>query len=243
MDWHARYTTQAAWTRDLRLYLFRSAGLSSAQRVLEVGCGTGAILSEVSSRAVLHGLDIDLAALEACGMHAPAVLRTCADALDLPYPRAVFDIVFCHFLLLWVGDPLRAVSEMKRVVRPDGHVLALAEPDYTARVDRPAILEPLGRWQAGSLRQQGADPAFGARLAETFFQAGLKLVETGTIQTRGKEKLSPAQRESEWAVLKSDLAGYIPPGDLQRMKALDEAAWLRGERTLHVPTYFAWGKV
>ena len=242
MDWHARYTAQAAWTRDLRAYLFQGAGLPSARRVMEAGCGTGAVLSELPSRASLHGLDISLAMLEGCGKHVPAAIRACGDVLALPYADETFDIVYCHFLLLWVDDPVRALREMKRVTRPGGHVLALAEPDYTSRVDQPAALEPLGRWQADALRRQGADPGIGAQLARTFYQAGLDIVETGTIRARGMKQLSPAERQSEWAVLESDLGGFIPAAELARMKAIDEAAWQSGERILYVPTFFAWAR-
>jgi SAM-dependent methyltransferase len=242
MDWHVRYTQQASWTRDLRAYLFDRAQVKSARRILEVGCGTGAILRELVTPAALHGLDLEAASLTQCGINAPAASRLRADALRLPYPAASFDIVYCHFLLLWVRDPLQAVREMKRVARPGGHILALAEPDYIARVDEPSALAPLGRWQAESLRRQGADPGFGARLAETFFQAGIPLVETGTIQSRGKEALTPAERDLEWAVLESDLAGFVPDADLQKMKALDGQAWASGARVLNVPTYFAWGR-
>lgn len=241
MDWHARYTQQANWTRDLRAYLFERAGMKTARRVLEVGCGTGALLQDLSTPAALHGLDLEPAALAQCGVHAPGVSRVRADALRLPYPAAAFDIVFCHFLLLWVRDPLQALREMKRVARPGGHILALAEPDYTARVDKPPALAPLGRRQAESLRRQGADAGFGARLAGTFFQAGIPLVETGVIQS-AKEASTPGERELEWAALESDLAGSGPGVDLQKMKRLDEQAWARGERVLEVPTYFAWGR-
>lgn len=242
MDWHARYLQQARWTRDLRTYLLERAGWREARRALEVGCGTGAILREWAGPASLHALDLEPAALAQCGLHAPGAHRVRADGLDLPYPAATFDITFCHFFLLWVRDPLQALLEMKRVTRPGGSILALAEPDYTARVDEPPELRPLGRWQAESLRRQGADVGFGARLAETFFQAGIPLVETGPIQSRGDES-APGERELEWTVLEADLAGLVPSEDIQAMKRLDERAWANGTRVLHVPTYFAWGRV
>jgi hypothetical protein len=143
---------------------------------------------------------------------------------------------------LWVGDPLQALREMKRVTRTGGHVLALAEPDYTARVDRPHELALLGQWQTEALRRQGADPAVGHRLVDLFFRAGIEIVETGPI-TAAQRPPSPQERQIEWAVIESDLAGLVSVEDLRGMRRLDEAAWARGERTLHVPTYFVWGRV
>lgn len=241
MDWHARYLQQARWTRDLSAYLFERAGRGEAGRALEVGCGTGAILREWTGPALLHAMDLEPDALPQCGLYAPSAHRVRADGLALPYPASAFDITFCHFFLLWVRDPLQALLEMKRVTRPGGSVLALAEPDYTARMDEPPELRPLGRWQAESLRRQGADVGFGARLAETFFQAGIPLIETGPIQSRGNES-APGEREMEWAALEADLAGFVPGEDIQTMKRLDRQAWANGTRVLHVPTYFAWGK-
>jgi hypothetical protein len=44
-------------------------------------------------------------------------------------------------------------------------------------------------------------------------------------------------------VLEADLTGIVPRREIQKMKKLDEQAWQRGERVLHVPTYFAYGLV
>lgn len=242
MNWHERYTQQARWTRDLRAYLFDRAGLRRAQRVLEVGCGTGAILASMTTPASLHGLDLAAAALAEAKIHAPGVDLVRGDVLSLPYPDFTFDITFCHFLLLWVRDPLQAAREMARVTRPGGSVLALAEPDYSQRVDKPESLAALGKWQADALRRQGADPSFGARLAQTFAQAGIEVLEAGTIQ-RSENEASRRERENEWAVIESDLAGSVSGEDIQKMKLLDEEAWARGERVLFVPTYFVRGRV
>jgi len=242
MNWHQRYLQQAGWTRELRNYLFKKAGLKSAERVIEVGCGTGAVLADLSTSATLHGLDLDRAALTECKVHAPGAILTQGDAHFLPFPDESFDLAYCHFLLLWVVNPLQAVSELKRVTRRGGSILALAEPDYTARVDQPAELAPLGQWQTESLERQGADPSFGGQLAETFHKAGINLIETGPIQGLGKMR-SPREWEQEWDVIEADLAGMVPAEEIQRMKILDEKAWEHGARTLHIPTFFAWGKI
>ena len=238
MNWHSRYLQQAAWTRDLRVYLFEQAGLVNAKRVLEVGCGTGAILCELTDSAMIHGIDLNHAALAECKINAPGVMLTQGDAFSLPYPDKSFDIVYCHFLLLWVNDPVQVVCEMARVGRT---ILALAEPDYSGRVDEPAELKLLGEWQAEALRRQGANSNFGGRLAETFYNLGVELIETGPIQGQVVMR-SSEDWENEWLVIESDLRGWVPATEFQKIKSLDQVARSRGERFLHVPTYFAWGK-
>jgi ubiquinone/menaquinone biosynthesis C-methylase UbiE len=242
MNWHTRYAQQAAWTRDLRNYIFERIGLSSAQSVLEVGCGTGAILSELPRRPTIHGLDIDRVALTECRINAPDALLIQGNALEFPYLDRSFDIVYSHFLLLWVNDPLLALQEMKRVTRSGGYVIAFAEPDYLHRLDEPRELIALGEWQTQALIRQGADPSLGARLAELFFQAGIQIVETGTIQGQRNEP-SAGEWELEWDVIESDLMGQVAEADIQKMKRLDKQARERKTRALHVPTHFAWGLI
>ncbi|MDI6770340.1 MAG: methyltransferase domain-containing protein [Anaerolineales bacterium] len=243
MDWHARFSQQAGWTRSLRDYIFDAIDLRRAGRILEVGCGTGALLAELPSQAAVHGLDLEPARLTEARLHAPRALLTNGDASCLPFPAQTFDITFCHFLLLWVKYPPDVLCEMRRVTRPGGFVLALAEPDYSRRVDKPKAFAPLGRWQSESLWRQGADPTVGGRLAGLFAEAGITLLETGSLRGVGTHPLTPEERELEWVVLEADLAGFVTARKLQRIKKLDEEAWRRGERVLHVPTYYAWGRV
>jgi SAM-dependent methyltransferase len=242
MNWHARYIQQANWTRDLRNYIFDKVHVDDAQHIFEVGCGTGAVLSEVPTHQNLYGLDINRTSLDACRLLVPGAALTEGDALQLPYLNPTFDIVYCHFLLLWVRDPLQALLEMKRVTKHDGYVIAFAEPNYLQRVDAPEELIPLGKWQTESLIQQGADPGLGARLAELFFEAGIAIFETGTIQGP-KSEPSPNEWELEWNVIETDLDGWVPEPDIQRMKRLDRRAREQRTRVLHVPTHFAWGQV
>jgi SAM-dependent methyltransferase len=242
MNWHKRYAQQADWTRELRSYIFEKTDFRHAQRVLEVGCGTGAVISEVQQGPAIYGLDIDHQALVECGQHAPQAMRVQGDALTLPYPDRSFDIVYSHFLLLWVGHPLQALHEMKRVTRQGGYVIAFAEPDYVHRIDRPGELVPLGTWQTDSLRRQGADPGLGSKLAGLFHEAGIAIRETGEIQY-GDQQPSVEDWRIEWEVIEADLQGTVSLQDIQKMKMLDQQAHQQGTRILHVPTYFAWGTV
>jgi len=243
MDWDKRFRQQAEWTRLLRAYLFDKTGLVDAQRVLEVGCGTGVLLAGLPTRAAVHGLDLDPDRLAEARQHAPTAWLARGDALCLPYHSAIFDITFCHFLLLWVLNPLQAMHEMRRVTRPGGCVLALAEPDDSGRIDLPKALEPLGRWQAESLRRQGADPNLGRRLGELFAGAGITVIETGCLSKCETHSLMRGEWQMEWGVLEADLAGVVPDEELKRIKKLDEEAWMSGERVLYVPTHYAWGRL
>ncbi len=247
-DWHARYTQQARWTRDLRAYLFQKAGLNGMARLLDIGCGTGVLEPELraSSAAAITALDIDPGRLD-LAKHTTAALGGLAlvqgDALRLPVAGGSFDACLCHFLLLWLSDPLQALREMARVTRPGGSLLVLAEPDYGGRIDYPIELGLLGEQQAAALRRQGADPQLGRRLRALLQAAGLAEVESGVMGGQWSGPGDPEEAGLEWSILRDDLAGALPPVELERLQAIDRLARSEGRRLLFVPTFYAWGKV
>lgn len=244
-DWHRRFTQQAQWTKDLRTYLYQRAGIENAHCILEVGCGTGAVLRDFPEKVPFHtGLDIDRTHLNVAMRISPKAKLTQGDGHTLPYPEDRFDISLCHFLLLWVDDPTQVVDEMVRVTRPGGAVLALAEPDYGGRIHYPEELGQLGEWQTESLRKQGADPLMGRKLAGLFHGAGLQSVETGALGGQWSGPPDWEAWESEWAVLESDLKDKPSFSEkLGFFKGLDKSAYEKGERVLFVPTFYAWGRV
>lgn len=244
-QWHHRFQQQAGWTAWIRRHLIERVQLPPNARVLEFGCGTGAITRELAAGSPLRtfGFDIRLDYLQLARRQDPNTRYLQADAYHPPLSPAACDAVICHMFLLWIADPARVLGEMARCVRPGGWVMALAEPDYAGRIDHPRELGALGRWQAESLRKQGAYPDRGRELAGLFSGAGLHHVETGVLGGQWRSADALAGFEQEWQVLLSDLEGEIPADTLNQLRQLDHTARKTGERILFVPTFYAIGQV
>ncbi len=244
-DWHRRFEVQAGWTREVREHIFSSYPVGPDSRLLETGCGTGALIASLVERfpARYAGVDLDGPRLEFARRILPRGAFMRADGRRLPFADGAFDGAFCHFLLLWTADPLSILVEMARVVKPGGFVAALAEPDYSARIDHPAPLAELGRMQRRALKAQGADPELGRKLCGLFAQAGLANVQSGILGARWQNTGAGEEFDSEWEVLESDLSATVSPARVARWKAADLAARQAGRRVLFVPTFYAVGEV
>lgn len=152
-------TRTGMWTGDAREALV-DLDLGSAERVLDVGCGTGeftAVLrEETPDEATVVGVDRDPDLLG----HAPGPTVR-ADALSLPFADSTFDVVACQALLVNLPDPTTALREFRRVSR--GRVAAV-EPDNAAvsvdsTVDDEAVLARRARERY--LRGAGTDVSLG----------------------------------------------------------------------------------
>ncbi|SDD10708.1 class I SAM-dependent methyltransferase [Aquimonas voraii] len=108
---------------------------ADAQRLLEVGVGTGLALPRYPRSAQIVGLDLspDMLArararvrdggLQDHTGQAPALL--CADAEQLPFKDASFDCITLPYVLSVTPNPARLLAELRRVCRTGGRVLIL----------------------------------------------------------------------------------------------------------------------
>lgn len=227
----------------MRSHLFARLGLTSTKRVIEVGCGTGVITKDLSNRysAAVHGADLSLDFLRNAHSIDQRTDYSCADVFALPYPDETFDAIVCHFFLLWISNLPAALSEMRRVTKKAGFILALAEPDYAGRIDYPDSLRELGQWQSLALKKQGANPEIGRRLMSEFINSGLHEVESGLLGGQWRTTYNPDAFESEWKVLESDLNTFVPASTLKTLRQIDQASHMKGERILFIPTFYAIG--
>ena len=242
---HARYRLQATWTAAIRRRLLADLPSDPAGRILEVGSGTGVITSELSDQysGKTYGVDIDPAAAAFSASYDVRSRFAVADGGALPFPDGGVDACVCHFLLLWVPDPAGLLREMVRVTRSNGHVIAMAEPDYCARIDYPEGLVELGTTQAEALRGRGADPSIGRKLRALLNAAGLTRVVAGVLGGEWSTAEDPETTESEWQVLENDLSELFEPDRLAVCREMDQRSRVAGERILFVPTFFASGRV
>jgi ubiquinone/menaquinone biosynthesis C-methylase UbiE len=249
-DWHERFSLQAGWTAGVRHYLFNLAGLPQSPLILDVGCGTGALTSQAAQMDTWHavGIDISSSFISYAAARVPAAEFLTSDGGNLPFVKSSFDCSFCHYVLMWLQDPLSVLREMKRVTKPGSAILVLAEPDYGGRIDFPPRLEEIARWQVAALIHQGADPFIGRKLSSLFHKLDLKEIEIGVIGAQWRTAPSEAEIQSEWRVNLHDFEVVEKENpelsiDSESLKDLDFQAWSRGERILYVPTFYALGRV
>ena len=123
--------------------------LRDGQRVLDVGCGPGNItadLARVAPGIDITGVDLpaDVIATAQAEHGGEHVRFEVGDVYELQFADATFDVVFAHQVLQHLSDPVAALREMRRVLRPGGTV-AVRDSDYGAFVWSPT--DPrLTRW-------------------------------------------------------------------------------------------------
>lgn len=114
----------------LALLLLEHVPLGAGQRVLDVACGTGVVARLAAERigptGMIIGLDLNEGMLAVARTHAsetgaPIEWKR-ADASELPFADAAFDVVFCQQGLQFFPDKPAALRQMRRVLVPGGIV-------------------------------------------------------------------------------------------------------------------------
>ncbi|WP_284011070.1 class I SAM-dependent methyltransferase [Haloarcula pelagica] len=235
-------------------------GLADADRVLDVGCGTGEltrVLREETDGTVV-GVDADADLLAAVGQ--PTVQ---GDATRLPFADDSFDLVVCQALLINLPDPGAAVREFARVATDR---IAAVEPDNAAvTVESTVAAEPPLARRARRFYLDGVDTdvALGDDAADLFRGAGLSVVSTRRYdQVReiappyGEQAVRAARRKATGEGLESDretiLDGETTPEELDRLRerwrkmgrtVVDQMGDRAYERRETVPFFVTVGRV
>ena len=103
------------------------ASIGEARRVVDVGCGPGALTSELVRRCgadAVTAVDPSPGFVEAAGQRNPGVDVRRAEAESLPFEDGSFDAALAQLVVHFMADPAAGISEMRRVTRRGGVVAA-----------------------------------------------------------------------------------------------------------------------
>ena len=146
----------------------------SGRDVLEVGCGTGLVLSRLASFAKsATGVDLSPGMLERARSRGLRVIEGSATAL--PFEAQSFDVTCSFKVLAHVPEIERALAEMARVTRPGGHVIAEFYNPHSLR----GLLKrfgPAGRVAAGTHERHVYTRFDSPRQVKKLIPAGCHLV-------------------------------------------------------------------
>ena len=211
------------WSRQLSPLLADLAGIGPGQRVLDVGSGPGSLTAELVARVGagnVTAIDPSEPFVEAARARNPGVDVRHGSAEALPFAEGTFDAALAQLVVHFMTDPLAGVTEMARVTREGGVVVACV---WDFGGDRG----PLGPfWPAARELDPDVDDEShraGARrghLVELFERAGLRDVREADLEVgRGYPDFD------EWWVTFTrgvgPAGGFYASLDLERRAALE----------------------
>ena len=168
--------------RDARTFLpFLLPHLESGMEVLDAGCGVGSIALDLAPTIApggIAGIDRDPGQIDAARESAAErgidnASFTTGSVLELPFEDSSFDVVYANTVLMYLRDPVAALRELRRVLRPGG-LAAISDDDISTYVISPDLPE-LRRGAelfARAVAHEGGDASYPRHLRSLLLEAG-----------------------------------------------------------------------
>jgi ubiquinone/menaquinone biosynthesis C-methylase UbiE len=158
--------------------------LQKGSKVLDCGCGPGSItlgIAKLIAPGQVIGIDISdeqikLAQHNAKKQNIGNAIFQQPNVFELPFADNTFDLVFEHAMLNHLANPLDAIKEQIRVVKPGGFIAA---KDGLATIIYPQseLLKEADKLYHQPIKESGGDSYLGLKLKELFHQAGLQNIQ------------------------------------------------------------------
>ena len=156
------------------------AGVEDGQRVLDVGCGPGALTTELVERVGpgrVSAVDPSGGFVAAARERHPGVNVQVASAEDLPFGDEGFDAALAQLVVHFMEDPVAGLREMARVTRPGGVVAACVWDHAGGKGPLSVFWDAARELEPGVRDESHLAGARQGHLAELSHAAGLRDVE------------------------------------------------------------------
>jgi SAM-dependent methyltransferase len=156
------------------------AGVEARQRVLDVGCGPGALTSELVARVgafQVAAVDPSEQFVAAARERHPGVDVQRANAEELPFADSTFEAALAQLVVHFMTDPVRGLTEMARVTRPGGVVAASVWDHAGEQTPLAPFWRTARELDPAATDESGLAGGREGHLSELFAEAGLRQVE------------------------------------------------------------------
>ena len=213
-DVYEGYFVPAMFLPWARVLLARSAP-RPGERVLDVACGTGIVARQaaplVGEGGTVVGLDMNPAMLAVARSSVidagPQITWREGSALDLPFPTASFDLVFCQHGLQFLPERLRAVREMHRVLVPGGRVSVMVLQALERHPVFETLMKSVARYLSMPLSSVMIPFAMydAVELVDVFTEAGFRSIdvvaESTVVRFADRDEFVPRAVQSSAAAV------------------------------------------
>ena len=163
------------------------AEVQSGQRLLDVGCGPGALTAELVRRTgaqAVSAVEPSASFAAAARERLPGVDVRRSAAEQLPFPDDTFDAALAQLVVHFMTDPVRGLREMSRVTRPGGMVAACVWDHAGGHGPLTAFWTAVRELDPAADDESGLAGVREGHLARLFAQAGLGQARATTLTVR-----------------------------------------------------------
>lgn len=172
---------------DIETNIWHNAGLQDGMQVVDLGCGTGAVCLAIASKfpnTHIWGIDRSHHLLNtARQVQQEQELNNLefiqGDAYALNLPNASIDFVYGRLLFQHLAEPIKALKEISRVLKPGGTVCLVDVADnWFALNPEPPVFSALRECICAIQASLGGDSQVGYKLGSYLSEAGFSQIKT-----------------------------------------------------------------